>query len=81
MIPLVYKPGVNAKVERVLNAISAKLTTPGAAGDGQGARHRPRSYQQVAAGFAARLASAAVGIGLPGPAGRYPGHYSDRQPG
>ena len=27
VVPLVYKPGVNAKIDGILNAISAKLTT------------------------------------------------------
>ena len=45
VIPLVYKPGVNAKIIGVLNAISAELTTHRAAGDGHRAGRQPRELR------------------------------------
>ena len=51
VLPLVYKPGVNPKIEGILNAISAKLTTPALLAMDKALVISHASYQQVAAGF------------------------------
>ena len=51
VLPLVYKPGVNTKIEGILNAISAKLTTPALLAMDKALVISHASYQQVAAGF------------------------------
>ena len=51
VLPLVYKPGVNPKIEGILNAISAKLTTPALLAMDKALVVSHASYQQVAAGF------------------------------
>jgi osmoprotectant transport system substrate-binding protein len=54
VVPLVYKPGVDAKIEGILNAISAKLTTPALLAMDKALVVSHASYQQVAAGFLAQ---------------------------
>ena len=51
VLPLVYKTGVNPKIEGILNAISAKLTTPALLAMDKALVVSHASYQQVAAGF------------------------------
>ena len=51
VLPLVYKPGVDPKIEGILNAISAKLTTPALLAMDKALVVSHASYQQVAAGF------------------------------
>lgn len=51
VLPLVYKPGVDPKIEGILNAISAKLTTPALLAMDKALVISHASYQQVAAGF------------------------------
>jgi osmoprotectant transport system substrate-binding protein len=54
VLPLVYKPGVDSKIEGILNAISAKLTTPALLAMDKALVVSHASYQQVAAGFLAQ---------------------------
>ena len=54
VVPLVYKPGVNAKITGILNAISTKLTTPALLAMDKALVLSHASYQQVAAGFLAQ---------------------------
>jgi osmoprotectant transport system substrate-binding protein len=54
VIPLVYKPGVDAKIVGVLNGISAKLTTPALLAMDKALVVSHASYSQVAAGFLAQ---------------------------
>jgi osmoprotectant transport system substrate-binding protein len=54
VIPLVYKPGVDAKIEGILNAISAKLTTPALLAMDKALVLQHASYSQVAGGFLAQ---------------------------
>jgi osmoprotectant transport system substrate-binding protein len=51
VVPLVYKPGVDAKIEGILNAISAKLTTPALLAMDKALVLQHASYSQVAGGF------------------------------
>ncbi len=55
VIPLVYKPGVNSKITGVLNAISAKLTTPALVAMNKALVVNHASYAQVAAGFLSQM--------------------------
>lgn len=55
VIPLVYKPGVNAKIIGILNAISAKLTTPALLAMDKALVVNHASYSQVAAGFLSQM--------------------------
>jgi osmoprotectant transport system substrate-binding protein len=54
VVPLVYKPGVDAKIEGILNAISAKLTTPALLAMDKALVLQHASYSQVAGGFLAQ---------------------------
>jgi osmoprotectant transport system substrate-binding protein len=54
VVPLVYKPGVDAKITGILNAISTKLTTPALLAMDKALVLSHASYQQVAAGFLAQ---------------------------
>jgi osmoprotectant transport system substrate-binding protein len=54
VIPLVYKPGVDAKIVGILNGISAKLTTPALLAMDKALVVSHASYSQVAAGFLAQ---------------------------
>jgi osmoprotectant transport system substrate-binding protein len=54
VLPLVYKPGVDAKITGILNAISAKLTTPALLAMDKALVVSHASYAQVAAGFLAQ---------------------------
>jgi len=51
VVPLVYKPGVDAKITGILNAISTKLTTPALLAMDKALVLSHASYSQVAAGF------------------------------
>jgi osmoprotectant transport system substrate-binding protein len=51
VIPLVYKPGVNAKIVSTLNAISGRLTTNALLQMNKALAIQHASYQQVASGF------------------------------
>jgi len=54
VVPLVYKPGVDAKIVGILNAISTKLTTPALLAMDKALVVSHASYSQVAAGFLAQ---------------------------
>jgi osmoprotectant transport system substrate-binding protein len=54
VVPLVYKAGVNAKITGILNAISAKLTTPALLAMDKALVVSHASYSQVAGGFLAQ---------------------------
>jgi osmoprotectant transport system substrate-binding protein len=54
VVPLVYKAGVNAKIEGILNAVSAKLTTPALLAMDKALVLQHASYSQVAGGFLAQ---------------------------
>jgi osmoprotectant transport system substrate-binding protein len=54
VLPLVYKSGVNSKIIGVLNAISAKLSTPALVAMNKALVVNHASYAQVAAGFLAQ---------------------------
>jgi len=58
VLPLVYKPGVDAKITGVLNAISARLTTTALLQMDSALVVQHASYAQVASGFLK-----AVGLG------------------
>ena len=51
VLPLVYKAGVNSKITGILNAISAKLTTPALLAMDTALVVNHASYSQVAGGF------------------------------
>jgi osmoprotectant transport system substrate-binding protein len=55
VIPLVYKPGVNAKIDGILNAISAKLTTPALLAMDKALVISHASYAEVASGFLSQM--------------------------
>ena len=54
VLPLVYKPGVDTKIIGILNAISAKLTTPALVAMNKALVVNHASYSQVASGFLAQ---------------------------
>jgi osmoprotectant transport system substrate-binding protein len=54
VIPLVYKPGVDAKIVGILNGISAKLTTPALLAMDKALVVSHAGYSQVAGGFLAQ---------------------------
>jgi osmoprotectant transport system substrate-binding protein len=55
VIPLVYKPGVNAKIIGILNSISAALSTPALVAMNKALVVNHASYAQVAAGFLTQM--------------------------
>jgi osmoprotectant transport system substrate-binding protein len=55
VIPLVYKPGVDAKITGILNSISAKLTTNALLQMDSALVVQHASYAQVAAGFLTQM--------------------------
>jgi osmoprotectant transport system substrate-binding protein len=55
VIPLVYKPGVDAKITGILNSISAALTTPALVAMNKALVVNHASYAQVAAGFLTQM--------------------------
>jgi osmoprotectant transport system substrate-binding protein len=55
VVPLVYKPGVNAKIDGILNAISAKLTTPALLAMDKALVISHASYSEVASGFLSQM--------------------------
>jgi osmoprotectant transport system substrate-binding protein len=55
VIPLVYKPDVNAKIDGILNAISAKLSTPALLAMDKALVVSHAGYSEVAAGFLSQM--------------------------
>lgn len=55
VVPLVYKPGVNAKIDGILNAVSAKLSTPALLAMDKALVISHASYSEVAGGFLSQM--------------------------